>query len=168
MSIFKVSEIQLRYKHSKRRSILPFVRSADDAYCVLRNQWDENRIDLAEDFKILLLNRSLQALGICPISSGGTAGTFANPKLVFAAALKANASSIVLAHNHPSGNLQPSNSDITLTRKFENGGKILDIEVVDHIILTSEGFYSIANECKFDEPKVWTPYSNTRLPVIEY
>ena len=61
--VFKVSETQLHYKHARQRSILPCVRLAQDAFNVLFNQWDENRIDLAEDFKILLLNRASQAIG---------------------------------------------------------------------------------------------------------
>ena len=77
---------------------------------------------------------------------GGVAGTVADPKVIFAAALKSGASSILLAHNHPSGNLNPSQADIDLTRKIKTGWQILDIGVYDHIILTGEGFYSFADE----------------------
>ena len=73
-------------------------------------------------------------------------GTVADPKLIFAAALKACASSIILAHNHPSGNLKPSQSDIDLTRKLKDGGKLLEIQMLDHIIVTTEGYYSFADE----------------------
>ncbi len=166
--VFKVSEIQLVYKHSAQRSILPYVKTPYDAFNILFNQWDENRLDLAEDFKVLLLNRANQAIGICPISSGGIAGTVADPKLIFAAAIKAAASSIILAHNHPSGNLKPSEVDISLTKRLQKGGLLLDICVPDHIILTSAGFYSIASECTFNEPCAHTPYAEMMLPILEY
>lgn len=70
----------------------------------------------------------------------------ADPKLIFAAAIKTNACGIILAHNHPSGNLQLSQADIDLTLKMKEGGKLLEIQVLDHVILTSEGYYSFADE----------------------
>lgn len=80
------------------------------------------------------------------VSSAGVAGTVADPKVIFAAALKASASSIILAHNHPSGQLKPSSADIALTNKIKRGGEFLDIQVLDHLILSSEGYYSFADE----------------------
>jgi len=78
---------------------------------------------------------------------GGTSGTIVDPKVVFIAALKMNASHIILVHNHPSGNLKPSHADLELTRKLREAGKYLDLEVIDHIILTKEGYRSFADEC---------------------
>lgn len=86
----------------------------------------------------MLLNRMNKVLGIYLISVGGFAGTVCDPKVVFQAALKTNASSIILAHNHPSGNLKPSDADLQLTEKLKKGGKLLDIAVLDHLILTEE------------------------------
>ncbi len=134
----------------------------------LLNQWDKNRIDLAEDFKILLLNRANLAIGICPISSGGIAGTATDPKLVFVAALKAAASSIILAHNHPSCIPKPSEVDKRLTKKLQQASVLLDICVPDHLIIIRTGYYSFADDCKFDEPKVRTPYAEMKLPILEY
>lgn len=74
------------------------------------------------------------------------AGTIADPKVIFSAALKSAASSIILVHNHPSGNLRPSQADIDLTQKLRAGGKLLDIEVIEHIILSSEGYFSFSDE----------------------
>lgn len=86
-------------------------------------------------------------MAICPISKGGVSGTVVDLKIVFAAALKGRASSIILAHNHPSGNLKPSQADIELTRKFRKAGEILDISVLDHLILSPDGdYYSFADE----------------------
>ncbi|MEP1088659.1 MAG: JAB domain-containing protein, partial [Algoriphagus sp.] len=85
-------------------------------------------------------------LGIVNISSGGTAGTVVDVKLVYAAAIKANSSSVILAHCHPSGNLLPSEQDKRLTQRIKKAGEILDIPVLDHLIMTAEGYYSFADE----------------------
>jgi len=85
-------------------------------------------------------------LGIVEVSTGGIAGTVADPKLIFAAALKGAATEIILSHNHPSGNLAPSQADIDVTRKIKEGGKLLKIAVLDHIIITSERYFSFADE----------------------
>lgn len=95
---------------------------------------------------MILLNRVNRVLGIYHVSSGGIAGTIADPKLIFMAALKGSASGIILSHNHPSGNLKPSQVDLQLTKKIVEGGKLLDISVVDHLIITSEGYLSFADE----------------------
>jgi DNA repair protein RadC len=92
------------------------------------------------------MNRARRILGIYELSTGGVAGTVADPKLVFTAALKANACNIILSHNHPSGNLKPSKADEELTKKIKEAGIYLDIKVLDHIIVTSEGYYSFADE----------------------
>jgi DNA repair protein RadC len=106
--------------------------------------WDD--LEYRESFAILLLNRANRVLGIANISSGGLSGTVADPKVIFQQALKANASSIILLHNHPSGNTQPSEADITLTRKMKECGKFLDLPVLDHLIVTTDGYYSFAYE----------------------
>ena len=93
-----------------------------------------------------LMNRANRALGIAQVSHGGISGTVADPKVIFQHALKANASSVILLHNHPSGNTQPSEADIHLTKKLVEGGKLLDIAVLDHLIVTIDGYYSFADE----------------------
>ncbi len=92
------------------------------------------------------MNRAQRVVGIYELSTGGVTGIVADPKLVFTAALKANACNIILSHNHPSGNLKPSRADEELTKKIATGGMYLDIIVLDHIIVTSEGYYSFADE----------------------
>ena len=94
----------------------------------------------------MLLSTGNRVLGISTISTGGTDGTFVDAKVVFAAALKANASSIVISHNHPSGNLLPSEQDKRLTRRLVEIGRVLDLPVLDHMILGREGYYSFADE----------------------
>ena len=113
---------------------------------MLKLTWDESKIEFVEQFKVVLMNRAQRVLGIYELSTGGVTGTVADPKLVFTAALKANACNIILSHNHPSGNLKPSRADEELTKKIATAGMYLDIKVIDHIIVTSEGYYSFADE----------------------
>jgi DNA repair protein RadC len=110
------------------------------------SQWNLDKINLLEEFKIVLLNRANRVLGMITLSQGGVSGTVVDPKLIFVAALKAAASYIVLVHNHPSGNLKPSTEDLRLTKKLVEGGKLLDLLIVDHLIITNEGFYSFCDE----------------------
>lgn len=141
-----VAEIELSYRNVVKPTQRPRVTSSKEAYNLLLSTWNENRIEFIEEFKILLLNTANKVLGIFEVSKGGVAGTVADPKLIFMAALKANASAIILSHNHPSGNLKPSPQDIDITRRIAEGGKLLDIRVLDHLILTTEGYYSFADE----------------------
>ena len=143
---FEVAEIQLSYKSKVKASLRPKINSSNDAYCILLESWDEDKLEFVEQFKVILLSRANRVLGIYEVSTGGVSGTVADPKLVFAAAIKSNASGILLSHNHPSGNLKPSEADLALTRKLKEGGKFLEVPVLDHIILTSEGYYSFADE----------------------
>jgi len=113
---------------------------------VLLANWDSSTIEFVEQFKVVLLNRANRVIGIFNLSAGGTTGTVAEPKLVFASSILRNASSIILAHNHPSGNLKPSSADIDLTKKLKEAGKLLDIPVLDHLIVTTEGYYSFADD----------------------
>ena len=124
----------------------PLVQSSRACYELLKLTWDENKIEFVEQFKVVLLNRAQRVLGIYELSTGGVTGTVADPKLVFIAALKANACNIILTHNHPSGNLKPSRADEELTKKIATAGMYLDIKVSDHIIVTNEGYYSFADE----------------------
>ena len=141
-----VSEVELIYKNKVKSSERPVVKSAKECYELLKLTWDENKIEFVEQFKVVLMNRAQRVLGIYELSVGGVAGTVADLKLVFTAALKANACNIILSHNHPSGNLKPSRSDEEQTKKIATAGMYLDIKVIDHIIATSEGYYSFADE----------------------
>lgn len=143
---FQVSEVELSYKSRVKPSERPAITSSKDAYDILRSQWHEGKLDLLEQFKVLLTNRANKVLGIFEVSSGGISGVAVDPKLIFIAALKAGASGILVSHNHPSGNLTPSQPDLDLTRKIKEGCKILEITLLDHIIVTSEKYYSFADE----------------------
>ncbi|MBS1512831.1 MAG: JAB domain-containing protein [Bacteroidetes bacterium] len=142
----RVAEVELVYKTKVKASERPKITSSRDSYNLLLQCWDMDKIELQEQFKVMLLNRSNKVLGIFEVSSGGITGTVADPKLIFMAALKASACGIIISHNHPSGNLKPSRPDEELTRKIKEAGRLLDIQVLDHVIVTSEAYYSFADE----------------------
>jgi DNA repair protein RadC len=143
---FRVAEVKLTYRSKVKASERAKITCSEDTHGILLKSWDPGKLEFVEQFKLLLLNRANQVLGIYELSSGGIAGTVADPKLIFVAALKACASAIILCHNHPSGNKQPSLADLQLTKKVKEGGALLDIAVLDHLILTSEGYLSMADE----------------------
>lgn len=143
---FNVAEIQLSYKSHVKPSERVKITCSRDAYNVLLQTWDDNKLEFVEQFKVMLLNRANKVLGVFEVSTGSTTATVADPKIIFAAAIKANASGIIIAHNHPSGNLSPSQQDIDLTRKVKDGGKILEVQLLDHVIITTESYYSFADE----------------------
>ena len=141
-----MAEIQLTYKSNVKPSSRPKVTTSQEAYNILRENWDGSKIEFVEQFKVMLLNRANKVLGILDVSTGGVSGTVADPKLIFAAAIKAPACGIILAHNHPSGNLSASQLDIELTKRMRDGGKFLEVQLLDHIIVTEEGYFSFADE----------------------
>ena len=143
---FPVQELKLVYKQKYKPSDRPKINSSQDCYNVLLSQWNTEIMGFIEEFKILLLNRANRVIGCYDVSTGGTCGTVADPKVIFAVALKCGASAIILGHNHPSGNLKPSQADINLTQKICSSGSMLDIAILDHIILSSEGYFSFADE----------------------
>ena len=145
-TLFEVAEIQLTYKSKVKASERPLIQSSRDAFNVLSKHWDKDKIDFVEQFTLLLLNRANKVIGLYVLSTGTTTGTVADPRLIFASAIKANACGIILSHNHPSGNLRPSQADIDLTKKLKEGGKFLELPILDHIIITSESYYSFADE----------------------
>jgi DNA repair protein RadC len=100
---------------------------------------------LYEEFWVLLLNHANRRISVEQISEGGQAGTVVDPKKIFKLALEQNAAGIILCHNHPSGNLNPSTADRNLTDKIKSAGNFLDIKVLDHLIIADESYYSFAD-----------------------
>ena len=142
----QVAEVELVYKTKVKPSQRPKITTSVDAYEILQKIWNRDKIELVEEFKVLLLNRSNKVLGVLDASSGGITGTVADPRIILTAAIKANAVGIVLSHNHPSGSVKPSRADEELTVKIREAARYLDMTVLDHIIITSEGYYSFADE----------------------
>jgi DNA repair protein RadC len=144
MVIHKISEIEITYRPQKFST--EKVTTSYEAEIIFRNFWDEDTIEYYEEFKVMYLNRLNQVLGVYTHAKGGLAGVVYDLRMIFQAALKANAHSIILAHNHPSGNLEPSKADIELTRKIKEAGQFLEIPVVDHLILTSSSYVSLSEK----------------------
>lgn len=119
------------------------ISSSQDAYNLLYAELSDK---YHEEFWIILLDRANKVIRKANISEGGLAGTVADPKKIFQLALEQHASSIILAHNHPSNNLQPSQNDVQLTKKIVAGGKSLDISILDHLIIGNDKYYSFADE----------------------
>jgi DNA repair protein RadC len=141
----KVSELEIVYKSKIRPSERPQIKASEDAYKLFLGSWHLGKIELLEQFKVMALNQANRVLGICEISSGAISATLVDPKLVFGMLLKAGATSAIICHSHPSGNIKPSNSDVEMTRKICEGGKLLDIKILDHLILTVNNYYSFAD-----------------------
>jgi DNA repair protein RadC len=140
-----VSEVKLSYHSKVKPSERPQISSSREANDILQKLWDDD-IEHIESVKLLLLNKSNKVLGIATISKGGVSSSALDPKIVFQYAIKANASNIILAHNHPSGTLTPSTSDKRITNKIKNGGGFLDIDLLDHLIISPGGeYYSFAD-----------------------
>ncbi len=119
------------------------ITSSSDAYQYIGHKL----ADLShEEFWMIFLNRANHILSSQCISKGGFSQTVVDPKVVFKAALEAKSSAIILCHNHPSGNLKPSAADISLTEKIQSAGKLLDLQVLDHLIVTSSTYLSFADE----------------------
>lgn len=142
---YTVSEIRVTYNPAIGEK--PIICSALDAYNEFKKFFDPKTIALQGQFMVMYLNRSNRVLGIYPLSKGGITGTVADIRIILSVALKIAATSIILAHNHPSGSLRPSNTDILLTQKISEAAKLMDIKVLDHIVLNGDGnYYSLGDE----------------------
>ena len=141
----RVAEVEITYRSKVKPSDRLKISRSQDCYLLL---WDlfGSKIECYEQFYILLLNLANRVLGFVKISEGGVSGTVVDPKKIFQIALKSNASGIILAHNHPSGNTTPSASDEAMTAKIVAAGKFLEILVLDHLIITSDQYFSFSDE----------------------
>lgn len=144
----QLSEITVTYKTKVKARDRPRINSSKDAYKILSDLWSADTIEYQESFYVLLVNKANAVLGYKLISIGGMAGTVVDVKQLLAIALKGNASGIIMAHNHPSGNLQPSQADFELTRKVKAACEVLELALLDHLILSPDNsYYSFADEC---------------------
>ncbi len=146
-TLYGLSEIEVSYKPTKLKFDPEKIGSSSDVYKLFYSFF-ANHMEHREAFYCLYLNRQNQPLGIFQASIGGVTGTVVDPKLIMQIALKSHACNLILAHNHPSGNLKPSDADIDLTKKIKNACDFMDISLLDHIILTEDSHYSFADEGK--------------------
>ena len=142
-----ISEVKLIYRTKVKASQRPQVKTSKDAFDLFMEHWDLDSIEHIEEFKLMLLTRSNKVLGIASISKGGINGTVTDVRIILQYAIKANASGIIICHNHPSGNVQPSESDLSLTKKIKEAAGLMDVQLLDHLIIIPEGrYYSVADE----------------------
>lgn len=141
-----ISEIELKYNPQISKDNRKTIKDSATAYNILLDNWDKDSIELYEEFKVLLLNRANEIIGIYILSKGGIHGTVVDLKLLFAVILKSAASSVILVHNHPSGNLKPSEADRNLYEKIKKIAKYLDVNVLDNLIISKDGYYSFNDE----------------------
>ncbi len=139
-----LNEIQVSYQ---RKKDMAQVKTSEDAYNYFKPLFEKD-CDLKEKCVLLLLNRSGKIIGHYELSTGGIDGTVIDVKIVMAIALKCLASGIVLAHNHPSGNLNPSVSDEKITQQIKQAAKFFEIQLMDHLIITSDNYYSLEDNGK--------------------
>lgn len=142
-----IAEIQISYKTKVNVKDRPRISDSKDAFQVLFALFNKDTIEMLESFYLLILNKANAVLGYRLISTGGMSGTVVDVKQLLAVALKANAAGIIMAHNHPSANLQPSQADCELTRRVKEAGKLLDLLLLDYLIISPDGtYYSFADE----------------------
>ena len=146
-NVLKVCDVKLTYKTKVKSSERPVIVLAEDVYRLLIDYvYDKEIIQYKECLKLILLNKAGKLLGVAHISEGGIDETSADIRIIMQAAILGNASSIILTHNHPSGNLKPSTVDNLLTERVKNAAKLFNITLLDHIIVTDSGYYSYLDE----------------------
>lgn len=139
-----VNEIKLSY--SRKGNCERLITTSRDAFKIFKEHFDSDEMDYRESFFALYLNQANRVLGIKKISESGISSTIVDVRIIMQAALLCNASGIILAHNHPSGNLKPSQEDLNITQKIKEASEFLNIQLLDHCILTSTAYISFADD----------------------
>lgn len=142
--ISEVSEIQVSYKPNK--IVNSKITTSFDAVQIIRKFWNQETIQMQEETKILFTDSSNTVIGVYSLSKGGLTGTLVDIRLILSVALKCLATGIIFVHNHPSGNLNPSNADLSIMNKLKTACKLLDIALLDSIIITKESYMSFTDE----------------------
>lgn len=141
----KLAELKVAYRSRTKVRERRQLRNPGDVEAYLRAVWNGATLELVEEFLVVCLNGHHEALGWVKVASGGFNAAPVDPRLVFAVALQTASSAVVVAHNHPSGNAEPSAQDKEVTRRLKEGGKVLGVSVLDHLILTREAAFSFAD-----------------------
>lgn len=142
----QIAEVKVSYTNKVKAKDRVQVKTSKDAYNAVRSLYDEDTIDYVESSHVLLLNYANQIIGKKLLSTGGTNSCIVDVKVIAQISLSTNAHAIILTHNHPSGNLSASQQDRDITHKVKNALDLFDIRVLDHIIVTSDGYMSMADE----------------------
>lgn len=146
MKMYKspLPEIKLKYKTGEQKKIK--IESSKEAHEIMRGFFDQDTLELTESFVALFLDRGNKTIGWVKLSQGGISGTVIDLRILFGTALKCAASSLIVAHNHPSGNLNYSKEDLKITKNIKEAGKLFEISLLDHLIITKNDYLSIASE----------------------
>ena len=145
----QVAQVQLLYlKGSPESKRIP-VTNSEDAYELLMQTWEKEKLEVQEQFRVVLLDENERCIGISTRAEGDRDKCPVDLKSVFALALNAKASSLILAHNHPNGTRNPSVNDLRLTDRFALAARVLDLLVLDHLIVTKDGYTSFTDENLF-------------------
>ena len=140
----KLPEITLKYKNGTQNKVK--ITSPEESAKVLRKMYDSDTLEYTESAIAVFLNRANNTIGWIKISQGGISSTIIDRRVLLAAALNCGASAIILSHNHPSGNSKPSHADIQMTKKINEACNIMDIQLLDHVIITEDSYHSMRNE----------------------
>ena len=144
----RLAELKVSYKRKRppRKDASPSrLLDSRTAEAYLRSVWNADTLELVEDFLVVYLDNNHAPLGWARTSSGGLNQTVVDPRVIFGIALQVASSAVIVAHNHPSGSVQPSGEDVAITARLRDAGKLLSIPLLDHIILGKAGFYSFAD-----------------------
>jgi len=139
-------KISLSFDKKVKKSELRTITGVENCVEILREVFNKDTFDWTEEVVMLCLNRANKVVGFYKVSSGGLSSTILDPRVIFTVALNCGANSIILSHNHPSGNTTPSVQDKEVTKKIKEAGKLLDISLLDHVILTDENYYSFMED----------------------
>ena len=139
-----IAEVQVSYNPEKTIDFK--LENSRSSFQLLLKSWDEGRIEMQEEVKVLLLNTSNKVLGIYSLAQGGISGCHVDIRLILAVALKSVASGLILVHNHPSGSIRPSDIDKRITEKLKLACQLVDIKLLDHLIITKNDYFSFADE----------------------
>lgn len=143
--LISIKEIDISYSYGIAKAEREQIQCSKDAFKIFHSRIEKS-IEYKESFMLLVLNNSNDILGIKVISEGGITATVVDVRLIFQTVLKAHGTAFIIAHNHPSGKLKPSDADLNLTQKIKEGAKVLDLRLLDHLIITKTAFYSFADE----------------------
>ena len=146
MKTYKTNLPQITLKLKKGEELNCQIKCSQDCADLMRKIWDCDSLPIYESVICIFLNRQNRTLGWYKVSQGGLTGSLIDVRLILSIALSCLATGIVIAHNHPSGGLQPSDADKDITKRLRDSANIMDISVIDHIILTETGHYSFSDE----------------------
>ena len=140
----QISEVQVSYYPNILRNL--HLENSRKSFELMLDQWQHNTIEMQEEVKVILLNRTNKVLGIYSLAKGGITACVVDVRIILSVALKTLATGIIMVHNHPSGNLKPSQDDLNITKKLKEACNILDIALLDHLIITKDDYFRFADE----------------------